>query len=115
MKQHPLIIAVVLSSGLMASPAFAELVVRNLQLHRDPKFMERSVPTGALTPAQEKDWVSRAADKLKSSTEVKRQSQTQLVEVTVSAPSASNPWQPCARWMPAPNFRQSFVAKKSPP
>ena len=72
----------------MASPAFAELVVRNLQLHRDPQFMERKVPTAPLTPAQEKDWVSRAADKLKGSTEVKRQAQTQLVEVTVSAPAA---------------------------
>lgn len=71
----------------MASQGFAELVVRNLQLHRDPQFMGRSLPKRPLTPVEEERLISRAANKLKGSAEVKRQAQTQLVEVTVSSRS----------------------------
>lgn len=71
----------------MGSQAFAEMIVRDLGLHRNASFLERKPLAGPLTPAQEKSEVSRAAAKLKASAEVKRQSQTQLVEVTVSTRS----------------------------
>lgn len=71
----------------MASQAFAELVVRNLQLHRDPQFTSQARPGAALTPEEERQLVMRAADKLRGTTEVKRQAQTQLVEVTASSSS----------------------------
>lgn len=72
---------------LMASQTFAEVVVRQLNLHRNSDFMGSSTPQ-KMTPAQESLRISAAAERLHEAVEVKRQPQTQLIEVDVTMPRA---------------------------
>jgi uncharacterized protein involved in exopolysaccharide biosynthesis len=72
---------------LMASTAMAQVVAKDLNLHRNPVFMERSVSKRIESPAEEKDAVEAAAEKLHLQSEVKRPPRTQLIEVSVITPS----------------------------
>ena len=72
---------------LMGSTAMAQVVAKDLNLHRNPAFMEKSVPKRTPSPAEEKDAVEAAAEKLHLQSEVKRPPRTQLIEVSVITPS----------------------------
>jgi succinoglycan biosynthesis transport protein ExoP len=68
---------------LVASQSLGEVVVRNLKLDKNAQFMGSSAPK-KMTSAQESQRVSVAAEKLHEAIEVKRQPQTQLLEVDVT-------------------------------
>lgn len=67
---------------LMSSQSLDEVVVRNLKLHLNPKFMAASTPEH-MTSAQERRLISVAAERLHAMVEVTRRPQTQLIQVDV--------------------------------
>ena len=71
----------------LGSPALAQVVARDLKLHRNRVFMEHNVPKGPLSPAEENARIAAAAEKLRLQTEVERPPRTQLIHVSVVTPS----------------------------
>jgi polysaccharide biosynthesis transport protein len=71
---------------IMSSQALGEVVVRELNLHKNPTFMGSSL-MAKMTPAQEQHQIIVATTKLGHEMDVKRTPQTQLIEVDVSTSS----------------------------
>ena len=68
---------------LMGSPALAQVVVRDLKLHRNSILMGGNTAKGPLSPAEEKAEIVKAAEKLQLLVEVERPPRTQLIHVSV--------------------------------